>query len=230
LKQYGSYHSHLSELGSAGEGNVMSVRPLIKRVQGMKKNWEFNVTRDWITLNYCKRLTNSLMDSSLMEEGHTAVLFQQFQRLYENNQYDKWLNDEMFHVYGNRDMLLDAVNTHQPVSFVCLESNDLVACYHQSLDVEEYTGVCFHNIHHYCQLNANMHCWRLSVSNSNMSVTFKRENVAHFCVGLLVESNNGTNYYYIITSNWAKLLQVEGGHTDFQSPAKQTNLLDYISS
>jgi hypothetical protein len=233
LKRYGSYRSHLSELGSAGEGNVMSVRPLIQRVQGMKKNWEFNVARDWITLNYCKRLSNSLTDSSLMEEGRTSVLFQQFQRLYEHNQYDKLSNEDrkMFHVYGNRDMLLEAVNTHQPVTFVCLESTDLVACYRRSPDVDEYTGVCFDIIDHYCQRNSNMHCWRLSVTDSNMSVTFKSENVAHFCVGLPVKSIDGTDYYYIITSNWAELMLVEGvDEPVFQSPAEQTNLSDYIPS
>jgi hypothetical protein len=229
LKRYGSYRSHLSELGSAGEGNVMSVRPLIKRVQGMKKNWEFNVARDWITLNYCKRLTKSLTDSSLMEEGRTAVLFEQFQRLYEHNpQYDKLSNDDrkMFQVYGNRDISLDAVNTHQPLSFLCLDSNDLVACYHRSPEVEEYTGVCIDIKHHYSQRKASMHCWRLSVTDISMSVTFKIENVAHFCLGLPIVSDDGSNYYYIITSNWAKLMLVEGGHPLFQSPAEQTNLID----
>jgi hypothetical protein len=185
----------------------------------MKKNWEFNVARDWITLNYCKHLTKSLTDS----------LFEQFQRLYEHNQYDKLSNDDrkMFQVYGDRDISLDAVNTNQPLSFLCLDSNDLVACYRRSPDVEEYTGVCIDIKHHYSQRKASMHCWRLSVTNISMSVTFKLDNVAHFCLGLPIVSADGTNYYYIITSNWAELMLVEGGHPSlFQSPAEQTNLID----
>jgi hypothetical protein len=103
MQRYGSYRVHLSELGSAGEGNIMAVRPLIKHLQGMKPNWEYNVARDWSTLNYCKRLTKSLAENTLLADdgGHASALFEQFQNLYETNVFDKHSNDirKMFHVY-----------------------------------------------------------------------------------------------------------------------------------
>jgi hypothetical protein len=141
LQRYGSYQVHLSELGSAGEGNVMAVRPLIKHVQGTRKNWEYNVARDWSTINYCKCLTKSLADNSILDDGHALLLFQQFQQLYENHEFDKQANHvrKMFHVYKNREVVLGEVDNKQPLSFVYLNSSDYVACYTRSTNVEEFS-------------------------------------------------------------------------------------------
>jgi hypothetical protein len=228
LQRYGSYRVHLSELGSAGEGNVMTVRPLIKRVQGMKKNWEYNVTRDWSTINYCKRLTKSLADSNLLgDEGHASGLFFQFQKLYETNVFDKMSNEvkKMFHVYKSRDVVVDTVNANKPLSFVCLDSHTYVACYLRSRSVEEYTGVCLNVTYNLSCRTSKAYYWNISIAIDNMSTTFKATNISQFCVGLpICPRETGLPWlYYIITSNWEELV-MEGNCPTFQSSANKTSL------
>jgi hypothetical protein len=230
LQRYGSYRTHLSELGSAGEGNVMAVRPLIKRVQGTKKNWEYNVARDWSTIQYCKRLTKSLADSCLLDDGHALTLFQQFQQLYESKEFDKQANDvrKMFHVYKNHEVVLGEVDNNQPLSFVYLNSGEYVACYSRSPNVEEFTGVCLNvTLNCRCQ-DAKMYLWQISMDGDSMSITFKRDNIMNYCVAAPTRvENDNVVPYYIITSNWEELVLI---HTDtyrFQSPARITNLVNY---
>jgi hypothetical protein len=232
LQQYGSYRVHLSELGSAGEGNVMTVRPLIKRVQGMKKNWEYNVARDWSTINYCKRLTKFLADSNLLgDDGHASGLFIQFQKLYETNVLDKLSNEvmKMFHVYKSRDGVVKKVNANKPLSFVCLDSHTYVACYLRSRCVEEYTGVCLNVTDNLCCQQSKAYYWNISIKIDNMSRTFKATNISQFCVGLPISPCDiGSPWsYYIITSNWEELV-MEGNCPTFQSPANKTSLDNYL--
>jgi hypothetical protein len=230
LQRYGSYRVHLSELGSAGEGNVMTVRPLIKRVQGMKKNWEYNVARDWSTINYCKRLTKSLADSNLLgDEGLASGLFVQFQRLYETNVFDKTSNEvkKMFHVYNSRDVVVETVNANKPLSFVCLDSQTYVACYLRSRCVEEYTGVCLDVTYHLSCRQSKAYYWNISIETNNMSTTFKATNILQFCVGLPIcpcDTDGLPWSYYIITSNWEELVMEGNNCPTFQSPANKTSL------
>jgi hypothetical protein len=228
LQRYGSYRVHLSELGSAGEGNVMTVRPLIKRVQGMKKNWEYNVARDWATINYCKRLTKSLADSNLLgEDGQASALFESFQKLYETNVFDKMSNQvvKKFHVYKSRDVVVETMKSHIPISLVFLDSNTYVACYLRSPCVEEYTGVCLNVASSRCCQQSKMYHWLILIDNDNMSITFKANHISQFCVALPISPGiSGADWsYYILTSNWEELV-MEGNRPCFQSPAKKTNL------
>jgi hypothetical protein len=231
MQRYGSYRVHLSELGSAGEGNVMAVRPLIKRLQGMKPNWEYNVARDWSTLNYCKRLTKSLADNTLLADdgGHASALFEQFQNLYETNVFDKHSNDvrKMFHVYKSRDEVLGVLNSNKPLSLVYLDTHNYVACYGRAPTVGEFTGVCLNVGHELCYQSAKIYQWQISIDDNSMSVTFQAKHTLQFCVGLpTLHKTIDRTSYYIVTSNWEELVLV-GNRPCFLSPANKTNLTNY---
>jgi hypothetical protein len=172
----------------------------------MKKNWEYNVTRDWSTINYCKRLTKSLADSNLLgDEGHASGLFFQFQKLYETNVFDKMSNEvkKMFHVYKSRDVVVESVNANKPLSFVCLDNHTYVACYLRSRSVDEYTGVCLNVTYNHSCHQSKAYYWNISIAIDNMSITFKATNLSQFCVGLpICPHDTGLPWlYYIITSN-----------------------------
>jgi hypothetical protein len=211
----------------------MTVRPLIKRVQGMKKNWEYNVARDWSTINYCKRLTKSLADTSILgDDGHASGLFDSFQKLYETNSFNKQSNEvvKMFHAYKSRDNVVETVTTNQPFSFVCLGRHTYVACYSRSQGgVVEYTGVCLSLTINRCCPQSKAYYWDISIDNDNMSRTFKATNICQFCVGLPISTSQAASVrtYYIITSNWEELV-MEGNTPTFDSPANKTCMDNYL--
>jgi hypothetical protein len=196
----------------------------------MKPNWEYNVARDWSTINYCKRLTKSLADNNLLaDDGHASALFEQFQNLYETNVFDKHSNDvrKMFHVYKSRDEVLGVLNSHKPLSLVYLDTHHYVACYGRAPTVGEYTGVCLNVGHELCYQPCKMYGWKISIDDNSMSVTFKAKHPFQFCVGLPTKPKTiDITHYYIVTSNWEELVLI-GNRPGFLSPANKTNLTNY---
>jgi hypothetical protein len=113
----------------------------------------------------------------------------------------------MFHVYRNREVVLGEVDNKQSLSFVYLNSSNYVACYTQSPNVEEFTGVCLKVSLNFCCQEAKMYLWKISIDGDSMSITFKRDNVLNFCVGAPTRRvDDNVRPYYIITSNWEELV------------------------
>jgi hypothetical protein len=125
LRVYGPVRS-LSELGWAGEANIQTVRPCVKKLQGLKCNWAFNVARLWVQKRFCRKYLSLSASESFPNSGPDQFIrdVQNFitagDSASNNLAMSNYNHHKQFHVYGSREDVVHLMAEATPLSAIYL--------------------------------------------------------------------------------------------------------------
>jgi hypothetical protein len=114
----------LTELGWAGEANIQTVKPIIKRIQGLKQNWQTNCARHWLHRKFCRIYLSLCSQPDVVDDGRDSFV-EAIHRMYgrfipqSNESNDQVIvnSGKQFHVYKG----LQEINYH-------LENGEAISC------------------------------------------------------------------------------------------------------